>query len=92
MNSGKEFMAGKIRQHLERRVAQALECKPNEIPHLKLGTLCHFLFLLLGDEETIGGFHTSMAALLTLLGHSVVWDTEPKEEPQDKAPAKDVVN
>ena len=92
MKNDNEFMARKIRQHLERRVAHALECKANEIPHLKLGTLCHFLFLLLGDEETIGAFHTSMAALLTLLGHGIVWETEPKEELQDKAPAKDVVN
>jgi len=90
MKNGKEFIAAKIRHHLERRVAQVLDCKPSEIPHLKLGTLCHFLFLLLGDEETIGGFHTSMGALLTLLGHDTVWEVK-KEEAVESAPSE-VIN
>lgn len=78
-------MAGKIRSILERRVAQALECKPSELPHLGLGTLLHFIFLLKGDSEELGGFHTSMHALLTLLGHETVWEIE-KEESEESAP------
>jgi hypothetical protein len=67
-----ESIAGKIRSIVERRVAQALECKPNELPLLKLSTLLHFIFLLKGDSEELGGFHTSLvaayAACLVLIG------------------------
>jgi hypothetical protein len=90
MKDGKEFMAGKIRQTLERRVAEALECKPSDLPRIKIGTLVHFLFLLRGSSEELGGFNTTMHALLTLLGHEVVWAEERTEE---TAPDKtEVVN
>jgi hypothetical protein len=47
---------------------------------MKLGTLVHTLFLLLGDSEELGGFHTSMDGLLQLVGREIVWDIEPKVE------------
>jgi hypothetical protein len=86
----RQVTARRIRQHLERRLAQLLDCKREEVPSMKLGTIVHFLFLLTGDQEEIGGFHTSMAALLQLLGHEIVWDIEPKEESEEVAP--EVVN
>jgi hypothetical protein len=48
--------------------------------------LAHFAFLLEGTEQTIGGFETTMRALIDLLGHDVVWETtpEPKPEPVEK--------
>jgi hypothetical protein len=84
----KHLAAQRLRQTLERRIAQVLECKPNELPRMKLGTLVHFLFLLVGDAETLGGFHTTMAALLNLLGNEIVWDIEPKEERDESAPTE----
>ena len=87
----KHLAAQKLRQILERRIAQVLECKPQELPQMKLGTLVHFVFLLLGDGETVGGFHSTMMAVLNLLGHEIVWDIEPKEDSEESAP-KDVIN
>ena len=51
---------------------------------MKIGTLAHFAFLLEGTEQTLGGFETSMHALIDTLGHDIVWDVspEPKSEPE----------
>ena len=84
-----EFTAGKIRSILERRVAQELECKPSDLQRIKIGTLVHFLFLLKGSSEELGGLHTSMSAVLQLLGHEIVWDVTPKEEPDAMESQKD---
>jgi hypothetical protein len=91
MKTGKDFMAEKIRQSLECRVAEALECKPSDLPRIKIGTLVHFLFLLKGSSEELGGFHTSMSAVLQLLGHETVWDIEQKEVNEGSAP-EEIVN
>jgi hypothetical protein len=76
----KKLAAGKIRARLEKRLASFLGCDPHEIPRMKLGTLVHTLFLLLGDSEELGGFHTSMDGVLKLVGNEIVWDIEPKAE------------
>jgi len=47
---------------------------------MKLGTLVHTLFLLWGDSEELGGFHTSMSGLMLILSHEILWDIEPKAE------------
>jgi len=79
----KKLAAERIRARLERRVAQALGCKPDELPFIMLGSLVHFSFLLDGVDQSIGGFETSMRALLDLLGHDIVWaEEEPKPEPE----------
>jgi len=54
-------------------------------------TLVHFLFLLRGSSEELGGFHTSMSAVLQLLGDEIVWDVKPKEEPDATESQKDEV-
>lgn len=81
----KKLAAEKIRTRLEKRIADVLECKPSELPRLKLGTCLHFLFLLKGDSEELGGFHTSMAALLQLVGQNLTWDIE-EEENKESTP------
>jgi len=75
----KKLAAEKIRARLEKRLASYLGCEPHELPRMKLGTLVHTAFLLWGDGEELGGFHTSMGGVLQLVGHEIVWDTEPKE-------------
>ena len=72
-------MAEKVRARLEKRLATFLGCEPHELPRMKLGTLVHTLFLLWGDSEELGGFHTSMAGMIQILNHEIVWDIEPKE-------------
>jgi hypothetical protein len=47
---------------------------------MRLGTLVHFLFLLIGDQEEVGGFRTSMSGILQLVGHEIVWGDEETEE------------
>jgi hypothetical protein len=56
---------------------------------LKIGSLAHFAFLLEGTSQTIGGFETTMRALLDILGHEVVWETKPEPNPE---PEKVVIN
>ena len=76
----KKLAAEKIRARLEKRLANFLGCEVGDLPRLKLGTLVHTLFLLLGDSEELGGFYTSMDGLLQLVGREIVWDVEPKTE------------
>ncbi len=76
----KKVAAEKIRARLEKRLATFLGCELQELPRMKLGTLVHTLFLLLGDSEELGGFYTSMDGVLQLVGREMVWDIEPKTE------------
>jgi hypothetical protein len=86
----KKRAAERIRACLEARIANVLDCKPSELPYLKLGSLLHFVFLLKGSSEDLGGFSTSIHALLDMLGPELVWDLETKEE---EAPTpKEIIN
>jgi len=76
----KKLAAEKIRARLERRLATFLGCEVGDLPRMKLGTLVHTLFLLWGDSEELGGFHTSMSGVMQILSHEIVWDVEPKAE------------
>ena len=76
----KKLAAQKIRARLERRLATFLGCEVGDLPRMKLGTLVHTLFLLWGDSEELGGFHTSMSGVLQILSHEIVWDIEAKNE------------
>ena len=76
----KRIAAEKIRARLEKRLANFLACEVGDLPRLKLGTLVHTLFLLWGDSEELGGFHTSMGGLMQILSHEILWDIEPKAE------------
>lgn len=85
----KQLAAEKIRTWLERRLAIFLACEVGDLPRLKIGTLIHTIFLLLGDTEELGGFHTTMAGVLQILSHEIVWDIEPKEVEET---ASEVIN
>jgi hypothetical protein len=74
----KKLAAEKIRALLEGRIARLLGCEPADLPHMKVGAMAHFLFLLIGDSEMMPGFNTGMNALLQLLGRDLLWE-EPKE-------------
>jgi hypothetical protein len=50
---------------------------------MKIGTLVHTLFLLLGDTEELGGFNTSMFGVLQILSSELVWDIEGKAQETD---------
>ena len=76
----KQLAARHIRKNVERRLAQLLGCRPHDLPRMRLGTLVHFLFLLIGDQEEMGGFRTSMSGILQLVGHEIVWGDEETEE------------
>jgi hypothetical protein len=86
----KKLAAERIRARLERRVATFLGCEVGDLPRMKIGTLVHTLFLLLGDTEELGGFHTTMSGVLQFLGNDVVWDLEVKVE--EEMPKPVVVN
>lgn len=75
----KKVAAERIRAHLETRVSRLLGCEPAELPSMKIGAMAHFLFLLIGDGETMPGFNTALSALVQLLGRDLLWE-EPKAE------------
>jgi hypothetical protein len=76
----KKLAAEKIRARLEKRLAMFLGCEERDLPRMKIGTLIHTLFLLLGDTEELGGFYASMSGVLQIVGHEFVWDIEAKNE------------
>jgi hypothetical protein len=76
----KKIAACKIRERLEKRLAHFLGSEVGDLPRLKIGTLVHTLFLLLGDSEELGGFNTSMSGLMLILSHEILWDIEPNAE------------
>ena len=80
----KKLAAGKIRARLERRLATFLGCEVVDLPRMKIGTLIHTSFLLWGDGEELGGFHSTMSGVLQILGNEIVWDIEQKEEEAEK--------
>jgi hypothetical protein len=75
----KKIAAEKIRALLEGRIARLLSCEPSDLSSLRIGSMAHFLFLLVGDSEVMPGFNTAMSALVQLLGRDLLWE-EPKAE------------
>ena len=88
----KKLAAEKIRARLEKRLATFLCCEPHEVPRMKLGTLVHTAFLLWGDGEELGGFHTSMSGVMQILSHEIVWDIETPKTEEAETPKVVVVN
>jgi hypothetical protein len=87
----KELVARKLRECLESRIAGLLDCQPSDLALLKLGTLVHFLFMLKGNSEEVGGFSTTIRGVLDLLGNEVVWKVPEEGQPAEE-PEKVVVN
>jgi hypothetical protein len=76
----KKLAAENIRARLERRVATFLGCEVGDLPRMKIGALIHTSFLLWGDGEELGGFHSTMMGVLQILTNEIVWDIEAKVE------------
>jgi len=87
----KRLAAEKIRARLEKRLSTFLGCELRELPRMKLGTLVHTSFLLWGDGEELGGFHTSMDGVLQLVGREIMWEIETPKTEEAETP-KVVVN
>jgi hypothetical protein len=86
----KKLVAQNTRRHLQRRLSVTLGCAPEDLGKLKLGTLIHFAFLFDGKSEELGGFSTTMSAVLCLLGDEIVW-ADPKESEDEPAKAVQTV-
>ena len=87
----KKLAAEKIRARLEKRLATFLACEVGDLPRMKIGTLVHMHFLLLGDTQEIGGFSTTMGGVLQILSNEIVWDIETPKTEEVETP-KVVVN
>jgi hypothetical protein len=87
----KKLAAEKIRARLEKRLATFLACEVGDLPRMKIGTLIHTSFLLWGDGEELGGFHSTMMDVLQILNNEIVWDAEPQVE-EAETPKAVVVN
>ena len=69
----KKIAAERIRARLEKRLANFLGCDVGDLPRLKLGELVHLAFAIWGEEETLGGFQTTMSAVGQLVGRELLW-------------------
>ena len=81
----KKIAADKIRALLEGRIARLLGCEPADLPQMRVGSMAHFLFLLIGDSEMMPGFNTAMGALVQLRGRDLLWEelkTQEAETPK----------
>jgi len=87
----KKLAAEKIRARLEKRLATFLVCEVGDLPRMKIGTLIHTAFLLWGDGEELGGFHSTMSGVLQILSNEIVWDIETPKTEEAETP-KVVVN
>ena len=84
-------MAAALRKHLERRLAFALKCEPQDFRNQRIGSLINLCFLVHGDGESIGGFFSTMQAVLDSIGSDLTWQT-PEVEEEPKAEEKEVIN
>jgi hypothetical protein len=80
MSLDKKLAAEKIRALLEGRIARLLGCEPSDLSSMKIGSMAHFLFLLIGDSEMMPGFNTALSALVQLLGRDLLWEELKSEE------------
>ena len=76
----KKIAAEKIRALLEGRIARLLGCNVGDLHSMKIGSMAHFLFLLVGDSEVMPGFNASLTALRDLIGFELMWSVEKTDE------------
>jgi len=88
----KQKAAERIRKLLEGRVARVIGCEPADLPHMKIGSMAHFLFLIQGDGQTMPGFETAMSALGILIGFELIWDLPEKDKRQAEEEKPQVIN
>jgi hypothetical protein len=88
----KKIAAEKIRALLEARVARMIGCEAEDLPTLKIGSMAHFLFLLIGDSETMPGFNTAMTVLRDVVGFELMWSAEKTEAANAEEAPKAVIN
>jgi hypothetical protein len=88
----KKIAAEKIRALLESRIARLLGCDAGDLHSMKIGSMAHFLFLLIGDSEVMPGFNTALTALRDLIGHELMWNVEKTEPMEVEEMTKVVIN
>jgi hypothetical protein len=88
----KKIAAEEIRALLEGRIARLLGCDVEDLHAMKIGSMAHFLFLLVGDSEVMPGFNTAMAALRDLIGFELMWSVEKAEAAKVEEVPKVVIN
>ena len=76
----KKLAAEKIRALLEGRIARLLGCDVADVHSIKIGSMAHFLFLLVGDSEVMPGFNTAVTALRDLIGFELMLSVDKAEE------------
>jgi hypothetical protein len=86
----KKLAAEKIRARLQKRLATFLGCEMGNLSRLRLGELAHTMFLLHGDEETMGGFSPTMHAMTQILGREILWELPKVEEVETPKPEEKV--
>lgn len=87
----KTRVAEALRRHLERRLAAALRCEPQDFRNHKIGSLINLCFLVHGDGESIGGFYSTMQVVLDLIGSDLTWAQPVVEAEEDVGEKKEEV-
>jgi hypothetical protein len=88
----KKIAAEKIRALLEGRISRLLGCDAGDLRSMRIGSMAHFLFLLVGDSEVMPGFNASLTALRDLIGFELMWSVEKTEAANAEEAPKVVIN
>ena len=88
----KKIAAEKIRALLKGRISRLLGCDVEDLHSMKIGSMAHFLFLLIGDSEVMPGFNTALTALRDLIGFEMMWSVEKTEAANAEEAPKVVIN
>ena len=88
----KKIAAERIRALLEGRIARLLACDVGDLHSMRIGSMAHFLFLLIGDSEVMPGFNTALTALRDLIGFELMWSVEKTEAANAEEAPKVVIN
>jgi hypothetical protein len=88
----KKIAAEKIRALLEGRISRLLGCDVGDLHSRKIGSMAHFLFLLIGDSEVMPGFNMALTPLRDLIGFELMWSVEKTEAANVEEGPKVVIN
>jgi hypothetical protein len=80
-----EKLQKRVHELLSRRLAHALQTDPNTFRECSVAGLVSVLFLLEGDQLTLGGSGDSLNALVALVGRDLFWKI-PNFEKDDVKP------
>jgi len=86
----RQDLCRKILTIVRQRLSETLGCSVDDIPELSLGRATNLLFLLCGQNLSIGEYGGTMASAFTLVG-DLLWKLPSEFEAEEKKSEEKVV-